>query len=125
MRRSDDHALGPAEVEHQHGEAAREQRNAQESRQRRARLVLRLAEYGADRRDVERAGRGDDQEDREHVRQARDDAVVHPGDDVAMLFHVVRRREPGQRDESEQQQDQNQRDSTRVNSARVMIRQSP
>ena len=99
VRGRDDHPLGPAEVEHQHHQAAGEQRDAQQARQRRARLVGRLAEHRADRGHVQHARGGDDHEDREHVRQAPDHLVRHAGDDVAVQLHVVRGAQAERRDE--------------------------
>ena len=85
-----DHAVGAAQVEHQHHQAAAQQRQREQPRQRRARLVHRLAEHRADRGHVQHARGGHDHEDRKHVRQAPHHLVVHAGDDVAVRLHVVR-----------------------------------
>ncbi|MDT4847294.1 hypothetical protein FQZ97_813440 [compost metagenome] len=84
VRGGDDHAIGPTQVQHQHHQAAHQQGDAQQTRERRARLVDRLAEDRADRGDVEHPRGRDDHEDREHMGQAPDDLVVHAGDDVAV-----------------------------------------
>ena len=99
VRRGDDHAVGTAEVEHQHEQPAGEEREAQQPRQRRAGLVRGLSEHGTDRRDVEHAGGRDDHEDREDVRHAPDDLVVHAGDRVAVLLHEVRGRQAREHDQ--------------------------
>ena len=48
VRRRDQQAVRAPEVEHEHDQPARQQRDADEARQRRARLVRRLAEHRAD-----------------------------------------------------------------------------
>jgi hypothetical protein len=99
VRRRDDHPVRPAQVEHQHHQAAGQQRHAQQARQRRPRLVRWLAEDRADRGDVEHTGCGHDHEDREHVRQAPHHLVGHAGDDVAVRLHLVRGGQPDARDQ--------------------------
>ena len=89
MRGGDDDPVRAAEIEHQHHQAAGEQRQRQQAGQRRACLIDRLAEHRTDRGDVEHAGGGDDHEDGKHVRHAPDDLVGHAGDGVAVFFHVM------------------------------------
>ena len=56
--------------------------------QARERLVKLAAEHRCDRGDVERAGRGDNQEHREHMRRSPDHLVAHARDPVAVVLHV-------------------------------------
>jgi hypothetical protein len=100
VRCGDHQAVGATEVKHDHGEAAADHGQRQQSRQRGARLVELAAEHGAHRGDVEHAGRGHDQEDGEDMRQTPDDLVVHAGDDVAGVLHVERGTDADRRDQA-------------------------
>ena len=85
VRDGDEHALRPAEIEHQHHEAAGEQGDGEDARQAGVGLVGETVEDRRDRGDIERARGRHDQEHGEHMRQAPDDLVAHAGDDVAVL----------------------------------------
>ena len=101
----DDQPFRSAEIKHEHGQPARQQRDGENARESRIGLVGQPVEHRRDRGDIERARRRDDQEHREDMRQAPDDLVVHAGDDMAVLFHVERGAE-AQRDKNDMQADQ-------------------
>ena len=93
---------GRPRVEHEHCEPAREQRDREHCREPCERLVCGPPEHRRERRDVERAGRGHDQEHREHVRQPPHDAVVHAGHVVPFDLHVVSGEDAGEGDDRKQ-----------------------
>ena len=94
VRHRDEDADRPAEIEHQHHQAASQQRYGEDAGQPRIGLVGEAVEHGRDRGDVERPRGGHDQEHREHVRRSPDDLVAHAGDDVAVLLHIERGADP-------------------------------
>ncbi len=102
MRHGDDQPLGPPEIEHQHCEAAREQGDREQSGESGERLVERPAEHRGNRRDVQRARGRDDEEHRKHMRQPPDDAVAHPGNDMAIVLHRPGRAEARKYQDAEQ-----------------------
>ena len=102
MRHGHDEPVRTPQIEHEHCEPAREQRDREHRREPCQRLVCGPPEHRRERRDVERAGRGHDQEHREHVGQPPHDAVVHAGHVVPLDLHVVSGEDAGESDEPEQ-----------------------
>ena len=79
-----------------------QERQRKHARQRRKGLQFGLSEDRGHGRDVESARRRNHQKNSKDVRQAPDNLVVHPGHDVAMMFHVGNGAQSSQRNQREQ-----------------------
>ena len=102
VRHGHDEPVRTPEIEHEHREPAREQRDREHPGEPRERLVGGSAEHRRERCDVERAGCGHDQEHREHVGQSPHDSVVHARDVMSLDVHVVCGEDACEGDEREQ-----------------------
>ncbi len=91
-------------IQQKHHQSAQQQRERQYARQRGKRLQLCFSENRGHGSNVQGPGRGDHQEHGEDMRKAPDNLVVHPGHDVAVMFHVGEGSQPKKRDGSEQTQ---------------------
>ena len=102
MGHGDNEPIRAPQIQHEHREPAGEQRDREHPRQPRQRLVHGLPEHRRGRGRVERAGRGHDQEHREHVGQPPHDPVVHAGDVVPLHVHVMPGEAPDEHGQDEQ-----------------------
>jgi hypothetical protein len=96
VRHRHDLPVRPSEVEHEHRQAAGQQRDREQAGEAGERLVEFAAEHRCDRGHVERARGGDDEKNREYVRHAPHDAVAHAGDVMAVVLHEPGRTDPRQ-----------------------------